>query len=190
MFFIKYVKNIIMSLLGMVMFVNPSIACSPGFYSDSLGICLPYGPSVPANIIPGQLDCAQWAVNPMYIQTTTAMRSLNGQLASAGVTDEQSCESNKDIVAGVIADQTNLAVGAVADDLFRCACKNTSFSSVRIAPVSQLMVCKVNPSELPVGTPSTLCDGSGYTGQSCTCPYGPNGGYSGTLQSAPSWWKP
>src|SRR5688572_21636082 len=58
-----------------VISASSAAACPSGHYRDSLGICWPYGPSVP-EVIPGNISCAQWALNPMYTQAVVGINSL------------------------------------------------------------------------------------------------------------------
>lgn len=173
-------------LLIAIALASPIIAeaCPTGQYRDSFGICWPYGPS---NIVPRDTSCLQYTANPVYIQTVAAMNQASGRLAAIGVTNESSCSNAKSAV--ITAANLPFVQSQVANDLFRCACKDVKFTAapppppVRPAtpypapgmlpypaPGGAYTRCFVHPGALPPGTPVTTCDGGGPPGSACGCP--------------------
>ncbi len=120
---------VICTFLTMAGFSVPALACPDGQSEGAFGWCYPNIPNpIPPNVMPRQLECAQWTAHPMYVQTVSAINAMRNILATRGITNADSCRSNAGTVAGIISDYYDRRVGAVASNLLKCACSNSEFA--------------------------------------------------------------
>ncbi len=182
---LMYIKTTALAIAALFVGSGSAAACPGGQYEDGLfHVCLPYGPTLPAVVVPGQFSCAQWALNPMYFQAVLALNNTKDILASVGVRDQNTCIATKGQIANIIKQNYDFAIGLVADDLFRCACMNAEFASASSAAPPYLR-CRVAPTALPSGTPVTSCDANGSWEALALPEYGNGGTYPGRMDAFP-----